>query len=164
MKYDCAEEFNLAVIYSKLNGNRWEKTVKASCFFAERDELGLLQAKMSMMNFTSKNKRISEQRQQPSLCKVLKNTHSIGACFIFYFFVMLPCSTEETKEVCNDSFALYESIACCNKAEPNCLGVYFVCHNPYAKEPGTELISFTYNVPSQTRQSTLITPEKCNLS
>ena len=71
--------------------------------------------------------------------------------YFFYFFVMLPCSTEETKEVCNDSFALYESIACCNKAEPNCLGVYFVCHNPYAKEPGTELISFTYNVPSQTR-------------
>ena len=63
MKYHCAEEFNLAVIYSKLNGNRWEKTVKASPFFAERDELGLLQAKMSMMNFTSKNKRLSEQRR-----------------------------------------------------------------------------------------------------
>ena len=63
MKYDCAEEFNLAVIYSKLNGNRWEKTGKASGFFAERDELGLLEAKMSMMNFTSKNKRLSEQRQ-----------------------------------------------------------------------------------------------------
>lgn len=58
MFYDCSDEFDLNEIYQKLTGNVAPK-VRANEFFAKRNELELLQAKMNRI-------MLANVAQQPS--------------------------------------------------------------------------------------------------
>lgn len=47
MKYDCTNEFDLALIYNKLTSQSVTQTVKACNFFEQDDMLTKLQKKMA---------------------------------------------------------------------------------------------------------------------
>ncbi len=59
MFYDCSDEFDLNEIYQKLTGNDSTTKVRASEFFAKRNDLELLQNKLNSI-------MLANSTQQPS--------------------------------------------------------------------------------------------------
>ena len=62
MKYNCAKEFDLQIIYQKLTSkSHCTQMVKACNFFSRKDELQLLQAKMDKIMHVMKKQHQTPQ-------------------------------------------------------------------------------------------------------
>ncbi len=59
MKYDCSNEFDLALIYQKLTAPSFANTVKASNFFTKKSPLKALQDKIAQAQLNRENQQIN---------------------------------------------------------------------------------------------------------